>query len=160
MKKLLLILMCTVIALLNNNILEAKTMESKNIKEQLIFPTGDKLPNTYFKGDAWVEMLVDNKDNDTMVYNVTFEPGARNNWHRHSKGQILLVTHGEGFYQERGKEAQYLNVGDVVEIPANIEHWHGASANSTFIHVGITPKASENKTEWLEPVSDEEYNSL
>ena len=126
----------------------------------LIFKTGDKLPNTYFVGDAWVEMLVDKKDYDTMVYNVTFEPKARNNWHKHSIGQILLVTHGEGFYQERGQDAQYLDIGDVVEIPANVEHWHGASANSTFIHIGITPKASENETEWLEPVSDEKYNSL
>jgi len=160
MEKFLIILMCTIIALLNTNISEAKTMENKNIKEQLIFPTGDKLPNTYFKGDAWVEMLVNNQNYDCQVYNVTFEPGARNSWHKHSIGQILLVTHGEGFYQERGQEAQYLNVGDIVEIPANVEHWHGASANSTFIHIGITPKASENKTEWLEPVSDEEYSKL
>lgn len=128
--------------------------------EKLIFETGNKVANDYFTGDTWVEMLVDNQDYDAMVYNVTFAPGSRNNWHKHQVGQILLVTYGEGFYQERGNEAHYLTKGDVVEIPADVEHWHGASANSPFIHIGITPKVSENKTEWLEPVSDEEYNNL
>jgi quercetin dioxygenase-like cupin family protein len=146
---------------LNINISEAKKMgETNKIKEQLIFETGDKLPNDNFIGDAWVKMLVNNANYDCMVYNVTFAPGARNNWHKHSKGQILLVTQGEGYYQEKGKPAQLLHAGDVVEIPANVEHWHGASKNSTFVHLGITPKASENKTEWLKPVTDEEYNKL
>lgn len=135
-------------------------MENKNINEQLIFEAGDKLPNDYFIGDAFVKMLVNNQNYDCQVYNVTFEPGARNSWHKHSIGQILLVTNGEGYYQEKGKPAQHLHVGDVVEISANVEHWHGATANSKFIHIGITPKVSENKTEWLEPVSDEEYSKL
>lgn len=128
--------------------------------EKIIFETGDKLPNDYFIGDAFVKMLVNNQNYDCQVYNVTFEPGARNNWHKHEVGQILLVTYGNGYYQERDKAAQLLHQGDIVEIPANMEHWHGATANSKFIHIGITPKASGNKTEWLEPVSEKEYNNL
>jgi quercetin dioxygenase-like cupin family protein len=130
-----------------------------NKKENLIFETGDKMQN-YFTGDAYVKMLMTNPEYDCMIYNVTFEPGARNFWHKHSIGQILLVTHGEGYYQEKGKSAQLLKAGDVVEIPAKAEHWHGAAPNSTFIHVGITPKSSKNKVEWLSHVTDEEYNSL
>lgn len=148
--------------LIKVEILKYKNEESKMTElasNENIFPLGHKALD-YFIGDAYVEMLMTNPDYDCLIYNVTFEPKARNYWHKHSSGQILLVTHGEGFYQERGKEAQYLNVGDIVEIPANVEHWHGASANSKFIHVGITPKSSQNKVEWLEPVTDEEYNSL
>jgi len=136
-------------------------MDKQNgIEEQLIFQTGDKLPNDYFIGNAFVKMLVNNQNYDCQVYNVTFEPGARNNWHKHEVGQILLVTYGEGYYQEKGKPAQHLHIGEVIEISANAEHWHGATSGSKFIHLGITPKASENKTEWLAPVSDEEYSSL
>lgn len=127
--------------------------------EQLIFETGDKAEK-YFTGEAFVKMLVTNHDYDCMVYNVTFEPGARNYWHKHSIGQILLVTNGEGYYQEKGKPAKHLEVGDIVEIPAYVEHWHGATSGSKFIHVGITPKAKENSVEWLEPVSDEDYSKL
>lgn len=135
-------------------------MENSNkIEEKLIFETGDKV-QSYFTGDAFVKMLVTNPDYDCMIYNVTFEPGARNYWHKHSLGQILLVTHGEGYYKEKGKPAQLLKVGDKVEIPSNVEHWHGATANRKFIHIGITPKSNENKVEWLEPVTDEEYKGL
>lgn len=153
MKKILVVIVCIFTIMLNTNKMEAKTME------KLIFETGDKAPK-YFTGNAYVKMLVTNPDYDCMVYNVTFEPGARNYWHKHSIGQILLVTEGEGYYQEKGKSARLLHAGDVVEIPANVVHWHGASAKSKFIHIGITPKSGENKVEWLEPVSDEEYNSL
>lgn len=121
-----------------------------------IFSKGDKAKSN-FTGDAYVKMLVDNKDYDCMVYNVTFEPNTRNYWHKHSIGQILLVTSGNGFYQERGKQKRELTVGDVVEIPSNVEHWHGAKKDSEFVHIGITPKASENSTKWLEPVTDEDY---
>lgn len=134
-------------------------MKNNQITEQMIFATGNKISDNFI-GNAFVNMLVNNTFYDCQIYNVTFEPGARNNWHKHSIGQILLVTYGTGYYQERGKAAQLLKVGDIVEIPANVEHWHGATAKSTFIHIGITPKAETNKAEWLEQVNEEEYQNL
>ena len=120
------------------------------------FPRGEKL-TAHFTGDAWCAMLV--KGYDTPVYNVTFAPGTRNDWHRHSIGQILLCTYGRGFYQERGKKARSLKPGDIVEIPANTDHWHGAAPDSAFAHIGLTPAASKNTTDWLEPVDASEYAS-
>ena len=122
-----------------------------------IFPKGQKA-TANFTGDAWVEMLsADVATFDAMTYNVTFAPGSRNYWHVHSCGQILLCTSGEGYYQEKGKPAQHLKPGDVVEIQPNVVHWHGASATSEFVHVGITPQVNKNNVTWLEPVSEEEY---
>lgn len=85
---------------------------------------------------------------------VTFEPGCRNNWHIHRNGyQILLVTGGEGWYQEEGKQAQLLKTGDVVVIHDGVKHWHGATQDSWFVHITITAGSPE----WLEPVTDEQY---
>lgn len=123
-----------------------------------IFPLGDKVQNAYFTGTAWLKMLVpDDKTYNCPVYNVTFAPGARNNWHRHSGGQLLLVTSGEGYYQEKGKPARLLRAGDVVAITPDVVHWHGAAAGSRFAHIGITPNARTNEVTWLEPVTDAEY---
>ncbi|MNN92035.1 Cupin domain protein [compost metagenome] len=91
------------------------------------------------------------------VGNVTFEPGCRNNWHIHRDGfQILLVTGGEGWYQEEGKSAQFLKAGDVIVTHDGVKHWHGAAQDSWFEHIAITA----GRPEWLEPVSDEEYNNI
>lgn len=120
------------------------------------FPRGEAAPAN-FTGNAWVAMLVDNKDYDLSAYNVTFAPGTRNNWHSHSVGQVLLCTEGAGYYQERGKAARRLVPGSVVEIPADTEHWHGAAPDSGFAHLGITPRAASNKTTWGGPVTDAEY---
>jgi quercetin dioxygenase-like cupin family protein len=93
----------------------------------------------------------------SSVSNVTFEPGCRNNWHIHHNGyQILLVTSGEGWYQEAGKPAQLLHPGDVVTIHPGVKHWHGATKDSWFAHIAITKGTSE----WLEPVDDEAYAKL
>jgi quercetin dioxygenase-like cupin family protein len=125
-----------------------------------IFPKGQKA-TANFTGDAWVEMLsADVATFDAMTYNVTFAPGSRNYWHVHSGGQILLCTSGEGYYQEKGKPAQHLKPGDVVEIQPNVVHWHGATATSEFVHVGITPQVNKNNVTWLEPVSEKEYASI
>lgn len=91
---------------------------------------------------------------------VTFEPGARTNWHRHPKGQVLIVTAGEGYYQQRGKPAQALKKGDTVNIPEDIEHWHGASAQSSFVHIAITNYKNEENVIWLNPVTDDEYGEV
>lgn len=112
----------------------------------------------YFKGQSYLKPLTTEGVNSA---NVTFEPGCRNNWHIHHKGgQILLVTSGRGYYQEWGKPAQELKAGDVVNIPAEVKHWHGAAPNSWFSHIAIAVPAEGATTEWLEEVSDKEYNKL
>lgn len=113
----------------------------------------------YFIGNSFLKMLV-TEDGFVPIGNVTFEPGCRNNWHKHPGGQILLVTAGEGWYQEEGKEARKLKAGDVVAIPRNAKHWHGATKNSYFTHISIENDVSAGSNEWLEPVTDEEYDKL
>jgi quercetin dioxygenase-like cupin family protein len=123
-----------------------------------IFEKGKKFDKNFI-GTAYGNYLVNTNDGfDCQVYDVVFEKGARNFWHIHKgNGQILLCTDGVGYYQERGKKAQRLTRGDVVKIPPNIEHWHGASPKSNFTHIGISPNISKGEYLWLEPVSDEEY---
>lgn len=123
-----------------------------------IFPKGDKITNGYFSGEAFLRLLQDkDKNNDFALGNVIFEPGARTNWHTHPRGQVLIVTQGEGIYQERGKPAQLISKGDVVNIPESVEHWHGASADSKMIHIAITNYKGEENVVWLKPVTDEEF---
>lgn len=111
-----------------------------------------------FVGNSYLNSLVSKDNNiDVGVSNVNFEPGCRNNWHIHHNGfQILLVTAGEGWYQEEGKPAQLLKPGDVVAIHEGVKHWHGATKDSWFSHIAIT----KGESEWCEPVSDEEYDQL
>ena len=128
---------------------------------ETIFPKGDLAPEAYFTGAAYVKMLVPNDPAlNTAVGNVVFEPGARNNWHTHPGGQILIVTHGTGYYQEIGKPIQLLQVGDVVNIPPDLKHWHGASPDSEFTHIAISTNTQTGIVDWLEPVTDEQYNSF
>ena len=126
-----------------------------------IFHKGDLASADYFTGKAWVKMLVPNDPVlNTAVGNVVFEPGARNNWHTHPGGQILIVTHGTGYYQEVGKPIQLLQVGDVINIPPELKHWHGASPDSEFTHIAISTNTQTGIVDWLEPVTDEQYNSF
>jgi len=127
-----------------------------------IFSKGAKAPETIFTGTAYLNMLVPDTEKvyDCQVYDVVFEAGARNNWHSHPGGQILLVTDGKGWYQERGKPARFLQKGDVVAIPPDVEHWHGAAPDSDFIHIGISPNVHKGGAVWLEPVSDTEYTEV
>ena len=128
-----------------------------------IFPQGGE--NTayaqYFVGTSYLSIL---SKEQVFIGNVTFEPGCRNNWHIHRStrggGQILLVTAGRGWYQEWGKPAQELHPGDVVNIPANVKHWHGAAKDSWFAHLAFEIPGENTSNEWLEPVTDEYYNKL
>ncbi len=126
-----------------------------------IFPKGESLPEQFakfFTGNAYLNMLT---TAGVPIGNVTFEPGCRNNWHIHHKGgQILLVTGGCGWYQVWGEPARELHPGDVVEIPAEAKHWHGAAADSWFTHLAVEIPAGDGSNEWLEPVTGEEYNIL
>ena len=138
-------------------------MNENDLSESVIFPKGRKVEGPlkdYFIGDAWVEMLVTDPEFNCPVYNVTFAPRARNNWHSHPGGQILLVTGGIGYYQEAGKPEQLLRPGDIVKIPPNTKHWHGASKDSWFVHLGITTNPQAGNAEWFEGVSEEEYDKL
>lgn len=130
---------------------------AKNFEQP--FGEGEINPfSQYFTGTTHLNMLVTKDDVwNSSIGNVTFDKGARTNWHKHSGGQILLVTAGEGRYQERGKEIRILKKGDVVKIPLDVEHWHGAAPDSNFAHISIEPNIPNNKTTWLEPVNDKEY---
>ena len=129
-------------------------------KEMSVFPVGG--PNEdfarYFVGQSYLNML---STEQVAIGNVTFEPKCRNNWHIHHKGgQILLCTAGRGYYQEWGKEAVELHPGDVGHILPEVKHWHGAAADSWFAHLAVEVPAEGAANEWLEPVSDEDYNKL
>ena len=129
-------------------------------KFEQIFPQGEKLPerfSQYFIGQAYLAPLTQNAALNCPIANVTFEPGCRNNWHSHTGGQILVATAGRGYYQEEGKPARELHPGDVVEIPADVIHWHGAAPDSWFSHLAIEANPQINKNTWLGPVDDEQY---
>ena len=129
----------------------------ETMKTNKIFPKGQPA-EAHFTGTAWVEMLVaDHVNFDTQVYNVTFEPGCRNFWHSHPGGQLLLVTSGNGYYQEQSQPVRQLGPGDVVEIKPDVIHWHGATPDSEFVHIGISTQMSKGPAEWYGPVTDEEY---
>ncbi len=130
----------------------------KNETDELIFPQGEKITNNNFIGDVWLlQQVVPDSSNKTQVGTVTFEAGARSNWHFHPAGQILMVISGEGYYQEKGSPKRILRKGDVVKCPPNIHHWHGASRDQIFIQVAIT-NTQNGPPVWLEPVTDEEYH--
>lgn len=133
-----------------------------NISEyqDTLFEKGEKASPDYFTGTTWVKTLVDDNVFNFLVANVTFEPGARNNWHTHPGGQILMATHGTGYFQEKGKPIQLLHKGDVVKILPDVKHWHGASPDSEFTHIAISIKTEKGAVNWLERVTDEEYNSF
>lgn len=130
----------------------------ENIMQQP-FSQGEINPySEYFTGVTHLNMLVQKDEMwNSSIGNVTFEKGARTNWHKHSGGQILLVTAGEGRYQEKGKEIQILKTGDVVKIPKDVVHWHGAAPDCEFAHISIETNIPNNQTTWLEKVSDVEY---
>ena len=125
-----------------------------------VFPKGEKniAFGKYFVGQSYLNMI---STQGVAIGNVTFEPKCRNNWHIHHKGgQILLCTAGRGYYQEWGKEAVEMNPGDVINIPPEVKHWHGAAPDSWFVHLAVEVPAEDASNEWLEPVSDDDYNKL
>ncbi len=137
--------------------------EKERFQQEMIFPIGE--PNTayakYFTGNSYLAPV---SDAQIPFANVTFEPGCRNNWHIHHAttggGQMLVGVAGRGWYQEEGKPAVEILPGTVIHIPANVKHWHGAAADSWFAHLAFSVLGEEASNEWLEPVSDADYNSL
>lgn len=127
-------------------------------QEPSVFARGKQITNDNFTGNVWLENLIQADSlNQNSVGSVTFEPGARSKWHTHPAGQILLAIDGVGYYQEKGQLKKILHKGDAIKCPANIPHWHGASADSKFVQVAVTGR-EKGETIWLEAVTDEEYN--
>lgn len=138
-----------------------KTKTENTMDTTTIFPKGQPLPKEWFVGEAFLSPLVaKDHNNNFSAGSVSFEPGARTNWHTHPSGQVLLVIEGNGFYQEKGKAARAIKKGDVVNIPENIEHWHGATASTKMVHIAITNYKEDVQVSWLQPVSDEEYQQV
>ena len=135
--------------------------ESRDVPQISPFPVGEE--NTgyaqYFSGRSWLAPLTRDKRLNVPVFNVTFEPGCRNNWHKHTGGQMLIAVGGSGYYQERGKSARRLVPGDVVEIAPDVEHWHGAAPDSWFSHLAVECNPGSNKNTWLEAVNDADYKT-
>lgn len=133
------------------------------LKELSAFPIGESNDAyaQYFIGKSYLAVLTTEQ---IPTFNVTFSPGCRNNWHVHHArsggGQLLICVYGSGWYQEWGKEPRKLRPGDIVNIPANVKHWHGAAADSWFQHIAQEIPGDSCKTEWCEPVSDTEYSKL
>ena len=132
-------------------------------QSEMVFPIG--APNDgfapYFSGKSYLAPL---STAQVGIYNVTFEPGCRNNWHIHhaakSGGQILVCVAGRGYYQEWGKEPQELHPGDVVNIPPEVKHWHGAAPDCWFSHLAVEVPGESTSNEWCEPVPEETYKEL
>lgn len=126
---------------------------------EAIFPQGQKGPAKNFTGNAYNYGLVSMDSTYTMVMgNVYFEPGARSNWHTHPAGQILVITDGVGYHQIEGQPRETIRKGDVVKCPPNAKHWHGASPDTGLQQMYILPNTEKGIVEWMEPVTDEEYN--
>lgn len=132
--------------------------QSLDKNDTTIFPRGERAPAQNFTGMVWVHMLVPPSENiNYSIGNVTFEPGARSNWHTHPAGQILLVTQGQGLYQEKGKAIRTIKQGETIVCAADIEHWHGASPTTQMSHIAITNSKEGVGVTWLRPVTDAEY---
>ena len=136
--------------------------DKDRFQNEIFFPIGEPNPyGDYFTGQSYLAPL---STEQVPVFNVTFEPGCRNNWHIHHAtqggGQMLICVGGKGRYQEEGKKAVELSPGTVINIPANVKHWHGAAKGSWFSHLALEISGENASTEWCEPVADEEYEKL
>ena len=141
----------------------AATSAKEKFQQEMIFPIGE--PNTayakYFIGNSYLAPV---SQSQIPFANVTFEPRCRNNWHIHKAkkggGQMLVGVAGRGWYQEEGKPAQEILPSTVIHIPANVKHWHGAAKDSWFAHLAFSVPGEDTSAEWLEPVTDAEYDKL
>ena len=157
--KVLLITTIASLALLTISSMENKS-ENKATELQAIFPKGEPGPADHFTGKAWnIGLVNDDTVYNTVIGNVYFEPGARSNWHIHPSGQILIITDGVGYYQEKGQPRRTMKKGDVIKCSPNVMHWHGASRDTGLLQMYILPKTENGIVQWLQPVTDEEYNN-
>ena len=142
---------------------EAEITEKDKYQNTILFPIG--APNDgfaqYFTGQSYLAPV---SKEQVGIFNVTFEPGCRNNWHIHHAdkggGQILICVGGRGYYQEWGKEPKEMKPGDCINIPAGVKHWHGAAPDSWFSHLAVEVPGENGSNEWLEPVDEKQYGGL
>ncbi len=139
-----------------------KESAKEKFQREIFFPIGEANPyGKYFVGQSYLAPI---SKEQVPIFNVTFEPKCRNNWHIHHAqkggGQLLICVGGRGWYQEEGKEARELTAGSIVNIPANVKHWHGAASDSWFSHLAIEVAGENCATEWCEAVSDADYSKL
>ncbi|MBR2277934.1 MAG: carboxymuconolactone decarboxylase family protein [Eubacterium sp.] len=136
--------------------------DKDRFQSEIMFPIGEPNPyGEFFSGQSYLAPV---STEQVPIYNVTFEPGCRNNWHiHHAKnggGQMLICVGGRGYYQEWGKPAVELTEGTVINIPAEVKHWHGAAPDSWFAHLAVEIEGEDASNEWLEPVNENDYNNL
>jgi quercetin dioxygenase-like cupin family protein len=149
MKKILLI---TLIA--------AASIACANAQTESIFPKGDISNTKNHTGTVWLKLL--NAPDSVINYAIaqaTFAPGAKLDWHIHPLGQILMITEGTGYYQEKGKAIQIVHKGDIIKCTPGVPHWHGAAPNSSFAYIAVS-NGKNNETKWLQPVTEAEYNDV
>ncbi|MBZ5653038.1 MAG: cupin domain-containing protein [Acidobacteriia bacterium] len=138
----------------------AFSLQSQAQTGDAIFPKGELSTVKNHTGNIWLkELNVGGSTFDPSIAVATYDAGAKLDWHIHPGGQVLLITEGTGYYQERGKPIQVVHKGDVIKCLPGVEHWHGASPKGGFAYVAVTP-TQKGTTIWLEPVSDKDYNSL
>lgn len=138
---------------------DKKAVLSPSVNES-VFPKGEITKSPNFTGTVWVQMMGENKEVVNARFgHVTFDPKARTNWHLHPGGQILFVTEGMGYHQIKGQPVQALKSGDVVEVPPNTLHWHGAAAAGQFAHIAVSLNSDKGGAVWFEPVTEDEYPS-
>ena len=124
------------------------------------FPKGELSSAKNHTGNIWLnELSVGDSTFDPGIAMATYDAGAKLDWHMHPGGQVLLITEGTGFYQERGKPVRIVHKGDVIKCAPGVEHWHGAAPDSGFTYIAVTP-TQKGKTVWLEPVSEQAYKGL
>ncbi|MBE7175147.1 MAG: cupin domain-containing protein [Mucilaginibacter polytrichastri] len=130
-------------------------------QNEAVFQRGELSKTDNHTGDVWLREL--NKADSVIDCNIataTFAPGAKLDWHIHPAGQILMITEGTGYYQEKGGSIRTVHKGEVIKCTPGVAHWHGASPSSTFTYIAASTNSANNKTVWLERVSDAEYNSV
>lgn len=124
---------------------------------QTPFPKGELSTAKNHTGDIWLnELSVGDSVFDPSIAIATYGPKAKLDWHIHPGGQVLLITEGTGYYQERGQPIRIVHKGDVIKSLPGVEHWHGSTPGSTFAYIAVTP-TQKGKTIWLDPVSDKDY---
>lgn len=156
----IIVLLLLVTAISCNSDRNNSQQSASDSSEETIFPKGELGPATNFTGNAYNFGLVANDSiYNTLVGNVYFEKSARSNWHIHPSGQILIVLDGEGYHQLEGQPRQTMKKGEVIKVPANTRHWHGATENTALTQMYILPKTENGFVTWMEPVTDEQYKS-
>jgi quercetin dioxygenase-like cupin family protein len=135
-------------------------LQSQAQTEDTVFPKGELSTVKNHSGNIWLkELNVGDSTFDPSIAVATYDAGAKLDWHIHPGGQVLLITEGTGYYQEQGKPVQIVHRGDVIKCQPGVEHWHGASPNSGFAYIAVTP-TQKGKTIWLKPVSDKDYGGV